>query len=127
MPALPEMVGLPRYVFKQTDFELSYLGLTDALRVFHLAMGGKYGLKDDETEYRYEQTGSSYRLQSWHNGAQKQMMGTVSSRPAWLSEIVTVAAVGGGLHRPTASPPDILIWFRLDDDKNLVEFIDILK
>lgn len=83
--------------------------------------------KADQTEYRYEQTGSEYRLQSWRGGVQKQVIDRVANRPAWLSEIVTVAAVGGATHRPTASPPDVLIWFRTDDEHNLVEFVDLLK
>jgi hypothetical protein len=84
-------------------------------------------MKVDQTEYRYERTGDEYRLQSWHNGVQKQTIDRVVNQPAWLSEIVTVAAVGGAAHRPTASPPDVLIWFRTDDEHNLVEFVDLLK
>ena len=84
-------------------------------------------MKDNETEYRYEQTGDDYRLQSWHSGVQKQVIDKVANRPTWLSEIVTVAGVAGAAHRPTASPPDVLIWFRTDEDHNLVEFVDLLK
>lgn len=110
------------------EFFLTPMGNADCLRQFKLTMGGQIHLmKENETEYRYEQTAGTYRLQSWHHGVQKQIIDEVVNRPAWLTEIVTVAAVGGAAHRPTASPPDVLIWFRADDEHNLVEFVDLLK
>ena len=109
------------------DFFFTLIGNADYIRVMHHIGGVVQLMKVDQTEYRYEQTGDEYRLQSWHNGVQKQVIDRVANRPAWLSEIVDVAAVGGAAHRPLASPPDVLIWFRTDDKHNLVEFVDLLK
>jgi len=111
----------------RSEFFFTPVGNADYMRTMYHFGGVIHLMKDNETEYRYEQTGDDYRLQSWHNGVQKQVIDKVTNRPAWLSEIVTVAAVGGAAHRPTASPPDVLIWFRADDEHNLVEFVDLLK
>lgn len=88
-------------------------------------IGGSNALNANEIEYRYEQTGNIYRLQAWGGGVEKQVHENVAKRPAWLTEIVTVAVVGNATHRPTAAPPDFLIWFRTDRDHNLIEFVDI--
>lgn len=107
-----------------SDFFFTPIGNADYIRVMH-HIGGSLALKANEIEYRYEQTGDIYRLQAWGGGVEKQVHENVAKRPAWLTEIVTVAVVGNAAHRPTAAPPDFLLWFRTDRDHNLIEFVDI--
>lgn len=80
---------------------------------------------DDHREYRYEQTGDRFRLQSWHHGANRMQYGRVDERPEWVTQIVEVAAVAGAVNRAINPPPDLILWFRTDQDNNLTEFINI--
>lgn len=79
----------------------------------------------DSYEWRYEHTGDRYRLQSWHNGANRMQYGRIDERPEWLVTVVEVAAVAGATNRTFEPPPDVILWFRTDHNHNLTEFINI--
>lgn len=83
-------------------------------------------MKDDEREYRYEQTGDVFRLQSWHHGAGRMQHGYLDQRPEWVIRIIEVAAVAGAVNRAANPPPDLILWFRTDQHDNLTEFINVV-
>lgn len=77
-------------------------------------------------EFRYEQTGDTFRLQSFYGAPRlaRLVIGPLRERPDWLLRILDVAAVAGVLRHPVA-PPDVILWFRTDQDHNLTEYVDL--
>ena len=89
-------------------------------------------LKDDSMtkdgyEFRYEQTGDTYRLQGFFNppDVNRSAHGTLATRPEWLLKIVDVAVVANTVSRATAPPPDLILWFSTDKQLNLTEYINV--
>lgn len=81
----------------------------------------------DGYEFRYEQTGDTYRLQGFFNppDVHRSAHGKLATRPEWLVKIVDVAVVANTVNRATAPPPDLILWFSTDKQFNLTEYIDV--
>lgn len=82
-------------------------------------------MHDDLHEYRYEQRGSEYRLRCWHNGTERTYSGLVDNTPEWLRAILATAKVAGAIRAIKQPPPEVILWFRTDDNHHLVEFIEM--
>lgn len=82
-------------------------------------------MNDDLHEYRYEQRGDEYQLRCWHNGTERTQRTYVAHMPEWLSAILATAKVAGAIRPIKEPPPEIILWFRTDDKRNLVEFIEM--
>ena len=84
-----------------------------------------YPMDTKDREYRYEQSGDTYRLQSWHHGVGRMQHGHLHERPDWLVRILDVAAAAGAVNRAVNPPPEIILWFRTDTEDNLTEYVNI--
>ena len=82
-------------------------------------------MHDDLHEYRYEQRSGTYRLRCWYNGTERTRSGTVSNMPDWLRAILDTAKVANMIRPIKEPPPEVILWFRTDDEHNLVEFIEM--
>lgn len=82
-------------------------------------------MTEDHHEYRYEQRGDEFALRCWHNGVERHTRGLVSMSPAWLVNILVIAKVAGAIPKIKEPPPDLILWFRTDDNHNLIEFIEL--
>lgn len=82
-------------------------------------------MNDDLYEYRFEQRYDEYTLRLWHGGNERSHRGFVDNLPDWLKAILATARVAGAIPKIKEPPPDIILWFRTDEDKNLVEFIEM--
>lgn len=82
-------------------------------------------MNDDLYEFRYEQRGKDYVLRCWHNGVERSYRGLDYEMPEWLKAILVTAKVAGALPKIPEPPPDAILWFRTDKDRNLVEFIEM--
>jgi len=79
------------------------------------------------TLMRFTSTGPSWSLAVisgaiTHTGP---LSGGSGPMPAWLESIITVARIGGHLWETDRPPPEHIVWFRVDDDKQLIEFVDM--
>jgi hypothetical protein len=79
----------------------------------------------DEREYRYEERHDAYMLKCWHDGVETTWRGELDTQPEWLKCILTAATVGGHLKRVPHPPPDAIVWFTTDLDKNLLTFLEL--
>lgn len=79
----------------------------------------------DLHEYRYEQRGDMYNLRCWHNGVERNHRFAVDNMPEWLRAILDTARVAGAIRPIVTPPPEIILWFRTDDNHNLIEFIEM--
>ncbi len=83
---------------------------------------------DPYHSHRYEERAEMYSLRSWNESTRETTEERlIIDRPAWLSDIINIAAVGGHLQRPPIYPPTCIVWFRTDADHKLVDFIDFTK
>lgn len=82
-------------------------------------------MNDDEMEFRYERRGDVYMTKCWHNGNEKTERGLVEQTPDWLGRILAVSRVGNHIKATTSPPPDEILWFRTDTQRNLTQFIDL--
>lgn len=57
----------------------------------------------------------------YNNGNNTQSQGWIGGQPAWLRLILDVAKVGGHLQPLRDGPPDVILWFKIDSDNNLLE------
>lgn len=96
---------------------------SDALRLLEHKLG--YNKQDDMYECRYEEALGEFILKRWRNGHEEAFRGLVTDLPDWLSRIRDVATVGGHLKRVMVPPPDNIVWFTTDDDKNLINFMEL--
>jgi hypothetical protein len=78
---------------------------------------------------RYTETGERFSLTLWTEAdfppPPYSIHGTIGTRPDWLAFIVTLARMGRHHTRIFASPPDLLVWFEINDADELVRFIDL--
>ena len=81
----------------------------------------------DGYEFRYEQTGDSYRLQGFFGApdVNRTAHGALATRPPWLVKIIDVAVVAGAVRTVDNPPPDMILWFHTDKDFNLTEYVDV--
>lgn len=82
-------------------------------------------MHDDLHEYRFEQRGPEFALRCWHNGTERTQRGYVDDMPEWLASILATAKVAGAIRAIKQPPPEVILWFRTDDNHNLVEFIEM--
>jgi plastocyanin len=100
--------------------------ISDATRQMSNSFG--YNSKehmDDIYEFRYEAHGGEYKLKCWHDGKEDTMHGAVDTQPEWLTGIVDVAKVAGHLKSPISPPPEAILWFHTDKNRNLINFIEL--
>lgn len=85
-------------------------------------------MKDNELEVRYQEVGPEWLAQLYgvdvsHAATIKERQrGPLGSQPDWLRLILDVAKVGGHLGTLPNGPPEVLIWFTMDHNYNLLEF-----
>jgi hypothetical protein len=72
----------------------------------------------DETEIRYQEDGHRWRTT---DEDVKHKFGKLGTQPAWLQLILDVAKAGGHFRPLDNGPPDVILWFRVDKDNNLLE------
>ena len=110
--------GLMTEMMDETDTRLS-----DAQRQLENKLG--YNKQDDMYECRYEERNGDYTLKQWRDGHETASRGLVQDLPEWLANIRDVAMVGGHLKRVMVPPPDNIVWFTIDDDGNLLTFMEL--
>ena len=78
----------------------------------------------DEIEVRYQEDDYHWRTTTHINGEVivKHSLGELGTQPAWLQLILDVAKAGGHFQPLDNGPPDVILWFTLDEDNNLLEF-----
>jgi len=86
---------------------------------------GRLNMNTDEMEFRYERRGDVYTTKCWYNGNEKTERGNVDQTPEWLGRILAVSRVGNHIRATTNPPPDEILWFRTDINRNLTAFIDL--
>lgn len=74
------------------------------------------------TEIRYQEDGHHWRTTTHINEEVRYKHGELGEQPAWLQLILDVAKAGGHLRPLDNGPPDVILWFTLDEDNNLLEF-----
>lgn len=82
-------------------------------------------MSTDEMEFRYERRGDVYTTKCWYNGNEKTERGLVDQTPEWLGRILAVSRVGNHIRATINPPPDEILWFRTDINRNLTAFIDL--
>lgn len=82
-------------------------------------------MNEELHEYRYEQRGNEYQLRCWNGGREFSQRGFVTDMPEWLKSILATAKVAGVIRPIKEPPPEVIVWFRTDDNHNLVEFIEM--
>jgi len=79
------------------------------------------GDKMSEIEVRYQEYKDDWQMTMYNNGDNTQSQGWVGNQPAWLQLILDVAKVGGHFKPMRDGPPDVILWFKIDKDNNLLE------
>lgn len=93
-----------------------------AHKLFGISM---IAMNTDEMEFRYERRGDVYTTKCWYNGNEKTERGNVEQTPEWLGRIIAVSRVGNHIKATINPPPDEILWFRTDTNRNLTAFIDL--
>ena len=96
--------------------------IDDALMQMERGFGYHDDLPDNFREYRYEERYGSYTLRCWSNGRETSSKGEIDTRPAWLSEIIDLARVGGHISIVRQPPPECIVWFTTDANNKLESF-----
>lgn len=99
------------------------LQLDQNRRQYHTAL--LINMNTDEMEFRYERRGDVYMTKCWYNGNEKTERGLVDQTPEWLGRILAVSRVGNHIRATINPPPDEILWFRTDINRNLTAFIDL--
>ena len=81
---------------------------------------------EDRHEYRYEERDGVYTTRAWNNGREINENLPVSERPQWLTDIIAIAITGGHAQKVPNPPPDFIVWFRVNDKHELIEFIEFV-
>jgi len=88
---------------------------------FSLRLTGDKMRKVTEIEIRYQEDGHQWRTTIHLNEGVKYTHGELGDQPAWLQLILDVAKAGGHFRPLDNGPPDVILWFRVDKDNNLLE------
>jgi hypothetical protein len=80
--------------------------------------------KPPEHTMRYSATRTSWVV----NGINENTPATVArglhgEEPEWLRNILTVARIGGHCMDIPRPPPDLIVWFRVNDEFELLGFV----
>lgn len=80
-------------------------------------------------ECRYSEYGDEWNMDVWmYDEAgrvrRSELVGPTlfTDRPEWLTRILNIAHAGGHGIIPQNPPPNFIMWFTTDSDKNLLEF-----
>jgi hypothetical protein len=76
---------------------------------------------NDEIEVRYVEYVEDWQLTMYDNDTNSHNDGMLGTQPVWLQLILDVAKVGGHLQPLREGPPDVILWFKIDKDFNLLE------
>ena len=79
-------------------------------------------MENSEIEVRYQEDDYHWRTTTHVKGLVMFKHGELGDQPAWLQLILDVAKAGGHLRPLDNGPPDVILWFTLDKDNNLLEF-----
>lgn len=82
---------------------------------------------DDLPEHRYEESVGEYKLRTWNNGRETTEAGLLHMRPEWLTTIINVARIGDHAKLVNEPPPEIIVWFRTNQDGTLHSFVDFMN
>jgi hypothetical protein len=89
---------------------------------FSLRLTGDKMRKVTEIEIRYrEDTYDWYTTTHEDSDAAYHHHGELGHQPAWLQLILDVAKAGGHFRPLDNGPPDVILWFKVDKDNNLLE------
>jgi hypothetical protein len=79
------------------------------------------GTNMNEREVRYQAAGDVWHTTIYNNGDISHNDGKLGTQPVWLQTILDVAKVGGHLNLLHEGPPDAILWFKVNEDYNLLE------
>lgn len=91
-------------------------------------MKNKARAGDAAYELRYEERDDYFKVDGWPIGdieAIPSERGPLEERPEWLTDIITIAKIGGYAHAIRYPPPNMIVWFIMDANHNLLEFVDM--
>lgn len=88
-------------------------------------------MKDDEITCRYEESGTTARIQIWGDAYKPRtktepshtITAPIDEMPQWVKDIRSVAVVGGFMPVNPHPPPKYILWFYIDVDHNLRGFV----
>ncbi len=82
------------------------------------------GVSQVTSEFRYERRGDRFTLKGFDAACKvKSQEGRVHSTPAWLTDIINIAKLGGAMGVVKHPPPDEILWFRLDREGAFTGFL----
>ena len=99
-----------------------------SLRLTGDKMSNGTNMNDDKLEVRYQEAGAEWVAQIYGLGTdasatiKERQRGRLGTQSDWLKKILDVARVGGHLNTLRNGPPEVLIWFRMDHNYDLLEF-----
>jgi len=89
---------------------------------FFLRLTGDKMRKVTEIEIRYREDTDHWHTSTHEDGDPVyHHHGELGHQPAWLQLILDVAKAGGHFRPLDSGPPDVILWFRVDKDNNLLE------
>jgi len=75
----------------------------------------------NKREVRYHAAVGEWHITIYDNDTNSQNDGRLGTQPVWLQLILDVAKVGGYFKPMRDGPPDVILWFKIDKDYNLLE------
>lgn len=74
----------------------------------------------------YAESGDTCTYTLWRKaeGTQETRFMHTDQRPDWLDAVVNAARVGGHMKEVRTPPPSYLVWFHLNKDGGLLDFIE---
>jgi hypothetical protein len=78
-------------------------------------------MENSEIEVRYQEDDYHWRTTTHVKDLVMFKHGELGDQPVWLQLILDVAKAGGHFHPLDNGPPDVILWFTLDKDNNLLE------
>jgi len=78
-------------------------------------------MSNDKREVRYQEDGDMWHTTIYNNGDTSHNDGKLGTQPVWLQTILDVAKVGGHRKPLRDGPPDAILWFKVNEDYNLLE------
>jgi len=78
-------------------------------------------MSDGVIECRYVGYVDEWKMTMYDDGNSVHSQGRTGGQPPWLQLILDVAKVGGHMQPMRDGPPDVILWFTIDKDFNLLE------
>lgn len=121
---LESLIGISARVL--ADSETDKWRLSDQMHEINVRMNHELGdYVEHEREYRYEERAGEYRLRCWVDGTESSETRLIDDAPEWLQTIIATSKVGGYMKYTSQPPPDCIVWFVTDADKNLLHFLEL--